>query len=345
MTDDENTMENETDKPEGEEEVTFGTWLKSQRAKSGTSLEEIAAVTKIHIVQLQNIENDVADNLPSMAFVRGFLVNYARHLNIDEDEVLERFKKYSKIEGSLSRFMKKRSPPIQNQSNVKILQTPYFAKAPGAQFKPANKKSFTPQRKHIIPIVVVSLLIATMSLLVSLGSKDTQKPTDEISTAPSVNGPQLPPPAEADILADDAANEEVDTAPPPAEIKEEKKKEEPKVEAAVKSTPVVAPPPKVTPEKVEKTPPVTAGKVASLEIRGIEPSWIKVRVDDKSPEGVQLESNAKNNYSVKSKVVLSLSNAGAVEIKWNGQWYQPPGFRGDVKSITLPDQLESLKKK
>jgi cytoskeletal protein RodZ len=73
--------------------LTFGAWLKDQRVTKKVSLEEIAAVTKIHITQLRNLEEGWEGTAPAPAFIRGFIVSYAKHLGLDEVEVLNQFHK------------------------------------------------------------------------------------------------------------------------------------------------------------------------------------------------------------------------------------------------------------
>ena len=73
--------------------LTFGAWLKDQRVSKKVSLEEIAAVTKIHISQLRNLEEGWEGSAPAPAFVRGFIVSYAKHIGLDEVEVLSQFQK------------------------------------------------------------------------------------------------------------------------------------------------------------------------------------------------------------------------------------------------------------
>jgi cytoskeletal protein RodZ len=58
--------------------LTFGAWLKDQRVSKKVSLEEIAAVTKIHIGQLRSLEEGWEGSAPAPAFVRGFIVSYAK---------------------------------------------------------------------------------------------------------------------------------------------------------------------------------------------------------------------------------------------------------------------------
>lgn len=44
--------------------LSFGRWLREERLRKNVSLEEIAAVTKVHISQLKHLEEDERDKLP-----------------------------------------------------------------------------------------------------------------------------------------------------------------------------------------------------------------------------------------------------------------------------------------
>jgi cytoskeletal protein RodZ len=69
--------------------VTLGQLFKQKRLESGRSVHQLAALTKIHIKILSAIEEDVYTDLPARAFTRGFIVNYAKALKLNPDEVMK----------------------------------------------------------------------------------------------------------------------------------------------------------------------------------------------------------------------------------------------------------------
>jgi hypothetical protein len=83
----------------------------------------------------------------------------------------------------------------------------------------------------------------------------------------------------------------------------------------------------------------------TLELVGIEESWVIVKNGEGASEGFSLKAKEKRSFDISPRAQLVLSNAGAVEIRWNGVLYEAPGFRGDVKRLRLPDQLDTLKEK
>ncbi len=69
--------------------MTLGQLLKSKRIEMGRSLEQVAASTKIHLKILSAIEEDHYAELPARTFTRGFIVNYAKALKLDTDQLMK----------------------------------------------------------------------------------------------------------------------------------------------------------------------------------------------------------------------------------------------------------------
>jgi cytoskeletal protein RodZ len=71
--------------------VSFGTWLRRQREMRGIDLGTIAERTKISRRYLEAMEEDRFDVLPAPVFAKGFLREYARHVGLSPDEVVNHF--------------------------------------------------------------------------------------------------------------------------------------------------------------------------------------------------------------------------------------------------------------
>jgi cytoskeletal protein RodZ len=278
-------------------DMPFGSWIKQQRLDRKVSLEEIAAVTKVHIAQLRMIEENDWKDLPASAFVRGFLVCYARHLQLDEEDVLNRYKvamgsQLKTIEAALPEGH--RSIQSATRPKVRVASTPNFQKSPGARdIDVKSSPTLTPKKIGIALGAIV--LVVVIVLLISLGRRSEPKP---------------------EIVESEEAPAAVATAP-----------ETTPAETAPVATPVVAAP------------------QFTLELVGIEESWVNVKVGDQNPQGFSLKANERRSFAVSPNVQIVLSNAGAVEIRWEGKSYASPGFRGDVKTLALPAQLPTLTEK
>ncbi|MBZ5596840.1 MAG: DUF4115 domain-containing protein [Acidobacteriia bacterium] len=67
---------------------SFGARLKRERERQGISLDDISVSTKIGTRMLHALEEDHFDQLPGGIFNRGFVRAYARHLGMDEEQVI-----------------------------------------------------------------------------------------------------------------------------------------------------------------------------------------------------------------------------------------------------------------
>ncbi len=70
---------------------TLGSYLREEREARGLDLRDAAQQTRISVNYLKAIENDDFSRLPGEVFVRGFLKNYAKFLQLPEQEVLRRY--------------------------------------------------------------------------------------------------------------------------------------------------------------------------------------------------------------------------------------------------------------
>jgi cytoskeletal protein RodZ len=74
---------------------TFGEYLARERRLRSIRLEEIASKTRINVKVLEALEADAYDSLPPKVYVIGFLQAYARHVGLDENEVVLRYEAYT----------------------------------------------------------------------------------------------------------------------------------------------------------------------------------------------------------------------------------------------------------
>ncbi|MFC1883218.1 helix-turn-helix domain-containing protein [Thermodesulfobacteriota bacterium] len=70
-----------------------GDALKKVRERMKIELHDIAIDTKIPIRYLEDLESENFDALPPAVYTRGFVVNYARHLKLDQKKVSDDYMK------------------------------------------------------------------------------------------------------------------------------------------------------------------------------------------------------------------------------------------------------------
>jgi len=82
-------MEQQSEQNNQPEKISVGEALRSARERAGLSLNEVADRLKLSLRQLEAIERDDFSALPGATFVRGFVRNYARFLEIDPAVLME----------------------------------------------------------------------------------------------------------------------------------------------------------------------------------------------------------------------------------------------------------------
>lgn len=88
------------------ESLTLGEKLKKMRADLRMSLVEVSRATRIQVKYLEYLETGAYDKLPADVYVRGFLRSYARHLNIDEQAIVNLYERERNIQRNLGRDTK-----------------------------------------------------------------------------------------------------------------------------------------------------------------------------------------------------------------------------------------------
>lgn len=75
----------------GSETEYNGDLLRNIRESAGATLAQVAEITKIGRGYLRAIESNDFENLPAPVYVRGFVLEYARVLGLDSDQVVSSF--------------------------------------------------------------------------------------------------------------------------------------------------------------------------------------------------------------------------------------------------------------
>jgi cytoskeletal protein RodZ len=81
-----------------DERESLGSYLKNQRESKKISLREVAKNTRVREYILKAIEEDRYDHLPAATYVKGFLIAYAKYLNLDRNDILLRYERVLKGE-------------------------------------------------------------------------------------------------------------------------------------------------------------------------------------------------------------------------------------------------------
>ena len=100
-----------------EENISIGTLLKNAREQKKIKLEDVASKTKININILRSLEEDDLKNLPNMAYLRGFVKNYAKAVGVDAAQAQACLvRSLQSNETTTEKIIKKSHPPVDRQS-------------------------------------------------------------------------------------------------------------------------------------------------------------------------------------------------------------------------------------
>ncbi|WP_343565437.1 helix-turn-helix domain-containing protein [Kiloniella sp. b19] len=85
-------MEQENQQPVPASFESVGDTLRKAREKTGQSLRDVAGVLRIRYVYLEAIEQGDFASLPGDTYAYGFIRTYSEHLELDQSEIVRRFK-------------------------------------------------------------------------------------------------------------------------------------------------------------------------------------------------------------------------------------------------------------
>lgn len=110
-----------------ESKTTVGSILRSAReARGGKAISEIAEDIRVRPHQLQALEDDDYDKLPGMIYATGFIRAYAKYLDLDGEELVDRFRRTARtedLEARLSFPEPMEDPRIPRRSLVAVACT------------------------------------------------------------------------------------------------------------------------------------------------------------------------------------------------------------------------------
>ena len=111
-----------------------GAQLRRAREARGESVHEVAFALKLSPRQVDALERDDFDALPGMAFLRGFMRNYARHVGLDAAPLLD----------AVQRMAGQGSPdlsPIRNAASPSIPRDRASAALPVVKDDPVKEET------------------------------------------------------------------------------------------------------------------------------------------------------------------------------------------------------------
>ncbi|NCO60608.1 MAG: hypothetical protein COZ70_13040 [Deltaproteobacteria bacterium CG_4_8_14_3_um_filter_51_11] len=287
--------------------TSLGSMLVSERQKRGLSLEDISEKTRIRFEILKAIETEAWVGLPEPAYIRGFLVSYARALGMNPDAVLDLYNRGTHIARPL---------------------------------KPLRKKARSGKTFYlvILPLIIVfcagvyifgkDLLERSKVIARDLFSWDitTERPTampnqEAVSTVPEKAEHPDEEAAAHNIRIPETADEEA----PDADRQQD--------EALIQE---LKPPP-------EKEPPERKAEEGDIVLKAtaLKRTWLRVVADGGEPMEYMLTAGMEREFYAKEGFELLIGNAGGIVLEFNGEKMQNLGSPGEVLRLSLPWDIKA----
>jgi cytoskeleton protein RodZ len=294
---------------------SLGAYLRGLREAKGVSLEEIARSTRIGLRHLQALEADNFAELPAPVFVKGFIRAYCEFLNEPADEVLARYRAAlgEGVPGTARSLPAGRSRAWAASPVMVTLGLLIFF---GGSLVALNVAMKREPRAPVEPAVRPSTPVS------SSGPAGLASPTPPLAAAPA---PLLGAPAPASVpgsLAPDSGGSPAPTTPTAV--------------AAPPAAAVAAPRAAGAPSADASVP---GAALHRLVAKTSEPTWLRVQTDEGRVIEELLPAGATREWTTSRRFVLTIGNAGGIQLELNGKALPPLGARGQViQRLELPQE-------
>lgn len=277
--------------------TSIGDRLRRQRLQNGMSLEKVSLETKIGVRLLEAIEAGRFEKLPGGVFRRSFVLQYARALNLDPEEIAAELNQLNQFD---------EIPPLPAADAIAAREQ---NAGPAFSFR-GDLGGFSGS--------TIGSLIAAVGVIMACALVYTwwQSPAPskvESAAAPATPHTEGVVPAAPAPKPVPASTPGPDLAQPAAAVP-----------APVQSAPVPAAL-------------LTPGDATHFRVglSADEKTWVSVSSDGKNVFSKSLEPHETTIVEGLAKVRLLVGNAGGVEISLNGKPIGPIGPRGQVRIVEL----------
>ena len=288
--------------------ASLGNKFRTARETQGFTLEQMVSRTRIQESHLRALEADSYEQLPERVFAKGFVRAYARLLELNEKECLRLFEECSASfyqkeqegEGLRNMFLRKEDLQKKSASGAMVVVLVGGLLLLGGmmllqQQSPSRSILSRFSQRPVEPRDGVALKPGRANEVVEDRRSSASAPQDGASGVANTE-PDLETEAGGPSAVDDGASTPSALAPDPAPASTTDSEDGPLV----------------------------------LEIRTLETTWVVVRSDEKEPREALLQVGETVRWKARERFLLTLGNAGGVEVRLNGVLQGPFGETGVV---------------
>ena len=287
---------------------SLGLYLRGLREAKGMSLDDIARTTRVGRGHLEALESDTFEELPAPVFVKGFIHAYCEFLDSSSDEALGLYRETT-------------GEPAAPQGPLRPLLAPRTRRA-------------GPLAISIILFVALGISLFALRLGLQSSRKDiVAAPVKEEARKATTPMPAASPSTPAADTSGAPSTSQTPAAPPPP--------------APAAILPPASSSTALSPSSSASapTPPSSSGTSEAkpgnhhLIVRAIEPTWLRVQVDEGQVAEELLQAGAVREWTATRRFTLTVGNAGGVEIDLNGKRMPSLGAKGAViQRLVLPQE-------
>lgn len=336
---------------------TTGQILKENRERKGISVNEVAIATKINVKTILAMESGDIEKLPPKTFLRGFVRAYASYLELDVDNLLSTFFEEMGSTKPRAPEMTPTQPRGNSEEadraiNPKTSPIVTIAAVAGILILVVLIVIFKNKMESYEKETVVGAPPAEIESLPAATSSPGMTPFDGSATAspsPTATAAALtlaspspsPSPTSTAIAKPSATPSPSPTAtakptatatptPSPSATATPKPTATPTPTPSPTASPTATPTATATPSPT----PTPSARVSEIIIEALNGVTIKATIDG---EAKTLALKADQVHSIRAKkVVLDISDAGAINLTVNGADRGVPGDLGKPRRLELP---------
>lgn len=335
----------------------LGDYLKQKRIDKNYTLEKLSQKTKISVNILKSLEANDYGNLPSAAYIKGFVTSYVKVLGIPLDEAI------NKMEYTYLNVLGKPFPALNHTKSMAPVSSVTSPLAPKSEDTPTphdvieSGDSIIESTKSILPIVIFGAIIllfvggyklisSVVESEVNSGKEKDLGPKIESSSA-LVKQPVKPEEPKKEEPTAAAANST--TPVTPAETPKEEVKVEPdfprsfptvefkKVRGKLFSVKTDAPENQdetILPKQIKDS---MNSDLQNIYIRATEGNtWLSYKIDNNPIESVIINKGS-DLFLQGTEIRIFLGNVNVTKIFYNNYMIETPTKSG-VKSLIFPEE-------
>jgi cytoskeleton protein RodZ len=344
----ENTEIQESKIESQETEILLGQYLKEKRQNKNFTLEKLSQKTKISVNILKSLEQNDFDNLPSAAYIKGFVTSYVKVLGLPIDEAI------NKMEFTYLKILGKPFPALNHTKlfhpNSNITPKPEEKETPVEMMSKVesiveNSKSFFP---FAVLFLVIGMIIGGYKMVANVIDHEIndQKsknlgPKIESSSALVVRAKTENPKSETSSKESTGNEQKTEETPaekpfernfPPVEFKKIRGELFSVIREAVENTDST-----ILPEQIKAS---MNSDLQNIYIKAVSGNtWLSYKIDEKPIESVIINQNT-DLFLQGNEIRIFLGNVNVTKIFYNNNLIDTPTKTG-VKSLVFPQESGS----